>query len=252
MRVGAFDVIAAERFHLAALAKNINRLFQVPAGDDNGSRAHFHQFLSRGFHRVQVFYFEASQKFRLWHVGRNHADALQQFVAHKFQTGRIDQLLVPRSRPENRIEDHVREFVLVQEFRHGHRIAAIRKHADFYGRDCDIIRQLVKLRAQLSGRRCMHGLHALRGLHRQGGDCRHAVAIVRRKRLQIGADARAARRIESRDGQKNWWSVVRVIVQLSAPPARGLTSDNCAGAALLPLGTPANKNVRVFRTTTQQ
>ena len=36
---------------------------------------------------------------------------------------------------------------------------------------------------------------------------RNAVAIVRRKSFQIGGNARTARRIESRNCQKNRWSM---------------------------------------------
>lgn len=68
----------------------------------------------------------------------------------------------------------------------------------------------------------MDGLDALSGLHGERGDGGDAVAIVGGERLQIGADACAAGRIESGDSQKNWWSVVRVIVQLSVPPREAI------------------------------
>jgi hypothetical protein len=44
---------------------------------------------------------------------------------------------------------------------------------------------------------------------------------VRRKRLQVGGHTRAARRIESGNRQKNWGSVIRMIVQNDVPSARG-------------------------------
>ena len=50
----------------------------------------------------------------------------------------------------------------------------------------------------------MNGLHALRGLHGERRNRCDAVAIMRRKRLQIGGHTRAARRIESGNRKKNW------------------------------------------------
>jgi hypothetical protein len=41
---------------------------------------------------------------------------------------------------------------------------------------------------------------------------------VRRKRLQVGGHTRAARRIESGNGQKNWGSVVQMTIQSQCPP----------------------------------
>jgi len=48
--------------------------------------------------------------------------------------------------------------------------------------------------------------------------------------FQICGHTCAARRIKSRNGQENWWCVVRVLSQLSTPSAQG-SADNDAGAA---------------------
>jgi hypothetical protein len=64
-------------------------------------------------------------------------------------------------------------------------------------------------------------LHALRGLHGERRNRSHAIAIVRRKRLQVRGHTRATRRIESGNRQKNWGSVVRMIIQNDVPSARG-------------------------------
>jgi hypothetical protein len=67
----------------------------------------------------------------------------------------------------------------------------------------------------------VHGLHALRGLHGESGDGCNAIAIIGRKRFQVGADAGAAGRIETGDGQNDGKRVVLEIVQRAVPSAPG-------------------------------
>ena len=203
----------------------------MSAGDDHGARAHFEQFLPRGFHSGYILHFHAGQEFRFRHVRRDHARALQKFIAYEFQPRRIEQFGVARRRARNRIEHHVREFVLVEKFRHHRGVRAVRQHSDFHGRDGRIFRQRVELRAQRGRRSRMHGAHALRGLHRQRGNRGHAVAIVRRKCFQIGGNARAAGRIESGNRQKYWWRVARdcvdcVMLNFCVPSARGTNAGD--------------------------
>jgi hypothetical protein len=77
---------------------------------------------------------------------------------------------------------------------------------------------------------------------------------VGRESFQICGRARAARRIKSRNRQKDGWCVARVtvvITQLRVPP-REVAADNYAGAAIFRIGAPANKNVRAFSCIAQQ
>jgi hypothetical protein len=67
----------------------------------------------------------------------------------------------------------------------------------------------------------MNGLHALRRLHGERRNRGHSIAIVRRERLQIRGHTSATRRIESGNSKKNWGSVVRMIIQIDVPSARG-------------------------------
>jgi hypothetical protein len=79
----------------------------------------------------------------------------------------------------------------------------------------------------LRGRRGMNRLHALRRLHGERRNRSDSIAVVRRKRLQIGGHTCATRRIESGNREKNWGSVVRMVIQNEVPSARGTK----AGAA---------------------
>jgi hypothetical protein len=58
-------------------------------------------------------------------------------------------------------------------------------------------------------------------LHGERRNRSHSIAIVRRERLQIRGHTSATRRIESGNGKKNWGSVVRMIIQIDVPSARG-------------------------------
>ena len=107
----------------------------MPAGDDHGARAHFQKFLARRFHSVQILHFHAREKFRLGHVGRDHAGALEEFVAHKLQSRGIEQFGIARSGARNRIENDVREFVGVEKLGDRRCVGAVREHSDFYA--CD-------------------------------------------------------------------------------------------------------------------
>jgi hypothetical protein len=93
----------------------------------------------------------------------------------------------------------------------------------------------------------MHRFDALRGLHRESRNGGDSVAIVRRKRFQIGGDTRATRRIESGNGEKNWGSVVRMVIQSRCPPRE-------AQKPTLPIfgARPAKKNVRALRHRAQE
>ena len=105
----------------------------------------------------------------------------------------------------------MREFVLVQKFGDHRSIRAVCQHPDFHARDLTSSGQRIKLRAQRGRRRGVNGNHSLRGLHRQRRDRGNAVTIVRRKSFQVGGNTRAAGRIESRNGQKDRWRVVRMV-----------------------------------------
>ena len=120
---------------LGSLAKHIARLFEMPAGDDHRPRAHFQQLLPGRFHSLQILHFHAGQKFRFGHVGRDHAGALEKFVAHEFQARGIEQLGVAGRGTRNRIEHHVHEFVRVEKIGDRGRIRAVGQHSDFHGRD---------------------------------------------------------------------------------------------------------------------
>ncbi len=206
-------MIAAESFYFRSDAEHVDRFLQMSSGDHHGVRAHLDQFLTGCFHRGEVLHFHARQKFRFRQVRRDYADALQQFIAHKFQAGSVQQFRVPGGRTENGIEHDVCELVFVEKFGDRRSIAAICKHAYFHARNHYVIHQRVELRSQSSRGRCVHRYHALRGLHCERSDCRHTIAIMRGKRLQISSYARSAGRIESGNGEKNRWSRSRVVIQ---------------------------------------
>jgi hypothetical protein len=103
--------------------------------------------------------------------------------------------------------------VRVEKFGDGHGIAAIAKHADFDRGDFTIVGQAFELRAQLRAGRIVNGFDALRVLHRERSDRGDAVAAVRGESFQISSRARAAGRIETGDGEKNWRRRMRVSVR---------------------------------------
>ncbi len=141
--------------------------------------------------------------------------ALQKFIAHKFQSLRIEQIFIARGGSRNRIENHVSKFVYVEKFRDGRSIRPVREHSDFHACDHHVFGERIKLRAQCCGRSGMHGAHALRGLHRESCYRGYAVAIVRRESFQVGGHTRAAGRIESGDGKhdgRHRAAVIRMIV----------------------------------------
>ena len=104
---------------------------------------------------------------------------------------------------DHRVQDHVLKISFVEKFGDRRGVSARSEHADFDGGDLQILRQGVELRAQRRRGRRMDGLHALRGLHGERGDRRDAVAVMRGKSFQVGADTRAAGRIETGDRQNN-------------------------------------------------
>jgi hypothetical protein len=108
--------------------------------------------------------------------------------------------------------------MLVEKFRNHRGVASIRQHSDLHCSDCDVIHQFLKLRSQLRSRRRVHGLNTLRGLHGESRNRGHSIAVVRRKRLQVGGHTCAARRIESGNREKNWGSVVQMTIQSQCPP----------------------------------
>ena len=183
----------------------------MSAGDDHRARAHFEQPLPGRFHPVHVLHFHSRQEFGFGDVWRDHARALQQFVAHELQSRCVEQFGIARRRPRNRVEHDVREFVFVEEFGDHRSIRAIPQHADFHGGNRGVFGQRIELRAQRCGGRWMHGAHSLRRLHGQRRHRRHAVTVVRRERFQIRRDACAARGIESRNRQQDRRCVVSVI-----------------------------------------
>ena len=131
------------------------------------------------------------------------------------------------------------EFVGIEEIGDHGCVGAVRQHPDFHGRDRYVVGERIQLGAERGAGSRVHGVRTLRRLHGERGDRRHAVAVMRRKSFQIGRDARAARWIESRDGQENGRNVVGVTIQLRVPSALGTN----AGPAI-PTGVPGNRNVR--------
>ena len=198
-------------------------------------------FLPAAFMPCKVFHFQAGEKFRFGHVGRDHAGAAEQFIAHEFQPRGIEKFGLTGGGARNRIENHMHEFVSVEKIGDDGGVCAIREHSDLDSRDRDIFDECIELRAQRGAGSCVHGAHALRGLHGERCDRRHAIAIVRRKGFQIGCDARAAGRIESRNGKKNRRSLISVIIQIPVPSARGTNAGDAECESV-----PAKENVRAF------
>jgi hypothetical protein len=87
------------------------------------------------------------------------------------------------------------------------------------------------------------GFHALRRLHRQRGDCRDAVTIVRGKSFQVRGDARSGGRIKSGYRQYDWRRRVVVIRQSDGALRAKGSEENWTGCAR-GAREPASRNVR--------
>src|SRR5260370_27963159 len=108
----------------------------------------------------------------------------------------------------------MRKLMLVEEFGNRRSIRPVAEHADLDRRNADVRGERIQLRAQLGSVRDVRAQHSLRGLHRQRGNGRDAVAIVRGESFQIGGGAGAARRIKSGNGQQNGRGCVYVVGHL--------------------------------------
>ena len=132
-------MIAAKGFYFCPDAEDVGRFVQMPAGDDHRARSHLDQLLPGGFHRGKILNLHAGKKFCLGQVGSNHAYAFEQFIAHEFQSGGVQQFGIPGGRAKNWVEDDVRKLVFVEKFGHRRCITAIRQHSDFHAGNRHVI-----------------------------------------------------------------------------------------------------------------
>ena len=111
------------------------------------------------------------------------------------------QKTMARRRNHHGIENDVREFIVLQTFRHRFDNLHVRQHADFDGVRPDVRKHAVQLFCDKFARNGQDPLHARRVLRRQRRDDGHAVNAMRRHGLQIRLDSRAAAAIRTRNRQ---------------------------------------------------
>src|SRR5579864_8693516 len=75
------------------------------------------------------------------------------------------------------------------------------QHADLDCGNFYVVEQRIQLIAQFRCRSYMYGFNALCGLHRERGDCRDPVTMMRGKSFQVRGNTRSRRRIKARDRQ---------------------------------------------------
>lgn len=149
---------------------------------------------------------------------------------------------------------HMRKLVRVQKLSHDHRICAVAQHADLYRGDFAVFGENLELLAQFRAGSVVHRFDSLCVLHRHCRDCRHSIAPIRCKRLQVCRYSRAATWIEARNGQENGrdgdglsMKMTHLVLSFASFPEEN-SRTRFAGANVLPLRTekrPALANVRV-------
>ena len=137
-------------------------------------------------------------------VGGDHGGALQEFIADILDSGGIEQFRMPAGGFHTGSCTMCANLWVSRNSATTAAFAAITEHADFHRGDLTSFGEGFELLAQVRGWECCEPSARLRGLHRERSNGGDAVAIVSRECFQIGGNACAAGRIESRDGKTRW------------------------------------------------
>src|SRR5882762_8310896 len=153
-------LVSGEWHDLIAIEEDVDGFIHVAALDDYRVCAHLHDFSRRGFRVAGVLYGQAGKDFRLGNIWSYDGGAPEQFGGDEFDSCGIQQLR-SRRRLHDRIVDDVSKLVGVQKFGHGHSVAPVSEHADFYASDLAVADQDIELCAQSRGGGVLHFLDAL-------------------------------------------------------------------------------------------